>query len=210
MVTCDQGVQPLGYLLWAACGKDPGFSPASLLQNIRQTSRYSQAELDLLDFAGPLPDAVRLASRWHAMLREAQAVCDDTLPAETAGRCVRLGSEELCTASSRDLPAFLQTGRLRFHAGTIGGAWPHYPLDTSCGRRAARARHAIRLGHLFHGEPVRAVAEDAGEAVEDAIAGAPARDPRLRPPLGDGTRPAGKTPCSAPRRIHIKYLDNRC
>ena len=107
-------------------GKDPGFSPASLLQKIRRTSRYSQAELDLLDFDGRVPDAARLGSRWHAMLREARAICD-TLPAETAGTCVCLGSEELCTASSRDLPALLQEGRLRFHAGTIGGAWPHFP-----------------------------------------------------------------------------------
>lgn len=28
LILCSEQVQPLGYLAWAACGKDPGFSPA--------------------------------------------------------------------------------------------------------------------------------------------------------------------------------------
>ena len=31
-LTCTREVQPLGYLAWAACAKDPGFSPASILR----------------------------------------------------------------------------------------------------------------------------------------------------------------------------------
>ena len=31
-LTCDREVQPLGYLAWAACGKDPGWSPAAILE----------------------------------------------------------------------------------------------------------------------------------------------------------------------------------
>ena len=31
-------LQPLGYLMWAACGKDPGFSPGSLLAHARRTA----------------------------------------------------------------------------------------------------------------------------------------------------------------------------
>ena len=31
VLTTHEKLQPLGYLAWAACGKDPGFSPASLL-----------------------------------------------------------------------------------------------------------------------------------------------------------------------------------
>src|SRR5699024_9483939 len=31
VMECDRGIQPLGYLSWAACGKDPGFTPAGIL-----------------------------------------------------------------------------------------------------------------------------------------------------------------------------------
>jgi hypothetical protein len=49
-LTCDREVQPLGLLAWAACGKDPGFSPAAILEQSARSVRYSQAELDGLDF----------------------------------------------------------------------------------------------------------------------------------------------------------------
>lgn len=28
---CDEKLQPFGFLVWSACGKDPGFNPRSLL-----------------------------------------------------------------------------------------------------------------------------------------------------------------------------------
>ena len=54
-------LQPLGYLMWAACGKDPGFSPGSLLAHARRTARYSALELAQLQFEGDPPDA---AASW--------------------------------------------------------------------------------------------------------------------------------------------------
>jgi len=124
--TCHRALQPLGYLVWAACGKDPAFSPVGLLQEVRRASRYTQAELDLLDFEGSPPNATQLASEWHAMLRQADAICE-LLPADQAGTCVCLGREELCRATPADLPELLSDERLWFHAGTIGGAWPSFP-----------------------------------------------------------------------------------
>lgn len=53
VLSCDERLQPLGFLVWAACGKDPGFGPALLVREIRRASRYSQAEVDLLEFDGP-------------------------------------------------------------------------------------------------------------------------------------------------------------
>ena len=50
VLTTHDKLQPLGYLLWAACGKDPGFSPASLLAEAGRSGRYSQAELNELAF----------------------------------------------------------------------------------------------------------------------------------------------------------------
>ncbi len=40
VLNCDMKLQPLGYLVWAACGKDPGFNPRSLLA-AAQRLRYS-------------------------------------------------------------------------------------------------------------------------------------------------------------------------
>jgi hypothetical protein len=39
VIECDQRLQPLGYLAWAACGKDPGFSPAAILEHASRTAR---------------------------------------------------------------------------------------------------------------------------------------------------------------------------
>jgi hypothetical protein len=37
-----------GYLAWAACGKDPGYSPVSLLEQAARSTRYSAAEVAAL------------------------------------------------------------------------------------------------------------------------------------------------------------------
>lgn len=39
---------PLAAICWAACGKDPGFAPLSLLQMMRRFARVNPAELDKL------------------------------------------------------------------------------------------------------------------------------------------------------------------
>ena len=52
-LACDREIQPLGYLAWAACGKDPGFSPLSILEHAARSVRYSQAELSALRLRRP-------------------------------------------------------------------------------------------------------------------------------------------------------------
>ena len=44
----------LGALVWAACGKDPGFTPEFLLDYAGRHVAYTQADLDRLSFR--LPD----------------------------------------------------------------------------------------------------------------------------------------------------------
>jgi len=82
-LSCDESLQPLGYLLWAACGKDPGYNPRSLLAAARRL-HYSQVEVDTLDFAAGRPDAARLGTRWHATLAEAERIVA-CLPPKEAG-----------------------------------------------------------------------------------------------------------------------------
>ena len=122
LAACD-GIQPLGFLAWAACGKDPGFSPSSILAQASRTARYSVEEVRSLQFEGPPPDAGELARRWRGMLAEAQAVVA-ALPADESGRCVLTSDGELCRLSPAELPRALASGRIRFHAGSIRGALP--------------------------------------------------------------------------------------
>jgi hypothetical protein len=46
-----QNLLPLGALCWAVCGKDPGFSPLSLLELLRRRGRVRAEDLARLDLA---------------------------------------------------------------------------------------------------------------------------------------------------------------
>ncbi len=122
VLSCDRNVQPLGYLCWAACGKDPGYNPVSLLAEISR-AHYSQPELDMLDFSGAMPDAVVLGESWHQSLRTARAVCTQ-LPAVELGKCVISRELELYKGSADELAEDLRKQSIRFHQGLIGGSWP--------------------------------------------------------------------------------------
>lgn len=122
VVTCDERLQPLGGLVWGACGKDEGYNPSSLLAELART-HYGQVELDALDFEAPRPDAAALGIRWHAMLREARAFCEALPPAEI-GACVLDERCELFRGHEPKLRQELAAGRVRFHRGSIRGSWP--------------------------------------------------------------------------------------
>jgi hypothetical protein len=79
--------QPLGYLVWAACGKDPGFGPEAILEQAARSTRYSAVEVLALSFAGERPDPGDLSRRWHAMLERARTIVG-ALPPARVGRCV--------------------------------------------------------------------------------------------------------------------------
>lgn len=116
-------IQHLGYLAWAASGKDPGFSPASILENAGRSARYSADEVAALDFDGPVPDAAALAERWHRILAAARTIVP-LLPAGEAGRCVLNPDGGLYTGDAASLRSDLERGRVRFHRGRIRGALP--------------------------------------------------------------------------------------
>jgi hypothetical protein len=123
IVYCHERIQRLGYLVWAACGKDPGFSPQSIVEQAKRSGRYTQQEVALLSFEGPPPDARRLAGSWHAMLREAEELIS-ALPPEAAGTCVMDREGKLYSGAPAELLEQLRAGALRFHAGSIRGSFP--------------------------------------------------------------------------------------
>ncbi len=122
-IGCHQKIQNAGYLFWAACGKDPGFSPAALLGEAKRSGRYSNQEVAELLFEGPPPDAADLGRQWHAILKESESLIS-LLPAEEVGKCVLDSSGELFRGGAEPLEAALTGKVLRFHAGTIRGALP--------------------------------------------------------------------------------------
>ena len=122
-IQCHARIQRLGYLAWAASGKDPGFSPAAILEQAGRSARYSTAEIAALSFAGAPPDAASLSQAWHAMLEEARSIVAALPPAET-GKCVVGLQGNLFMGGLLELPAALESASLRFHEGSLHGAWP--------------------------------------------------------------------------------------
>lgn len=122
LLECDRSLQPLGYLAWAACGKDPGFSPALILQHAARMGRFAAEEVAELAFVSSPPDASELARHWHEALADADAIVG-ALPPEEAGTCVLLG-EDLCRLGPAALADALARGAIRFRSGSIRGAMP--------------------------------------------------------------------------------------
>jgi hypothetical protein len=116
-------IQPLGYLAWAASGKDPGFTPHAILDQAARTGRYTQDEIDALAFDGPPPTAHDLAGRWLAHLRAAREACA-LLPPGCAGQAVLTPAGTLFTGDASDLRRALDRQALLFHPGRLRGAFP--------------------------------------------------------------------------------------
>jgi len=62
---------PLSALCWAACGKDPGFSPTSLLELLRRKGRYRPEDFARLALTSR-PDIEALKRQWLAALEAAE------------------------------------------------------------------------------------------------------------------------------------------
>ncbi len=122
MLACHARLQRLGYLLWAACGKDPGYTP-DFLRAEAARQRYPQVELDALAFDGPAPDAAVLGKQWKDAVAEAGELIA-ALPAAQAGCCVLSVDGTPYAGTPDDLFRDLSANRILFHPGTIRGAWP--------------------------------------------------------------------------------------
>jgi hypothetical protein len=77
----DEHLLPLGPLVWAAVGKDPGFSPLSLLELLRRRGRLQPEELARLHLTEPV-DPRKLKTKWLAALGEAEEFVGNRPPDE--------------------------------------------------------------------------------------------------------------------------------
>jgi hypothetical protein len=112
-----QHVLELGPLVWAASGKDPGFSPRSLLELLRRRGKIRPEDLERLDMAVAL-DVQQLKQEWLTALQEAELFIGLRPPNEVG-----------CLYYSRESGDFVNPDRTGYsavpHYGRPGGVLPH-------------------------------------------------------------------------------------
>ena len=114
-------ILPLGALVWAAVGKDPGFTPFSLLDIIRRRGKYRPEDFSRLHLAQPV-DLTSLKTRWLAALSECEAFISDR-PATDLG----------CLYYSREKGSFIMptSGESAVaHYGRPGGVIPSILVES--------------------------------------------------------------------------------
>lgn len=112
---CHEHVLGLGPLVWAAVGKDPGFSPLSLLELLRRRSKVRPEDLARLHLSEPV-DLGTLKATWLAALDGAELFVRSRPPEEVG-----------CLYYAPDLQRFVDPNRNSPavpHFGRPGGVLP--------------------------------------------------------------------------------------
>jgi hypothetical protein len=109
---------PIGAVVWAAVAKDPGFSPESLIAEIRRNARYLQDDYADLSLTEPV-DAGAVARRLRAALADAEVFV----------RAMPTGKEGLLFLKDGQIaqPDPSRLGDYTEHAGRRHGHWPSSP-----------------------------------------------------------------------------------
>ena len=76
-----RGLLVFGALCWAACGKDPGFTPLSLLELLRRRGRVRAEDLARLDLVEPI-DLQALKGEWLEALASVEPFVESCSPEE--------------------------------------------------------------------------------------------------------------------------------
>lgn len=108
----------LAAIIWAACGKDEGYTPWSLLDMAKRHVRYRAEELQSEHLARPLT-LPELKERWLAAVARAEELFPQ-LPAEEVG-CLYLRSPDIPVTP---IPDRADAAKLIRHFGSVGGAMP--------------------------------------------------------------------------------------
>ena len=115
-----ENILSLGALVWAAVAKDPGFSPTSLLEQLKRRGRYQPQEIDRLVLAAPV-DLVKTKAAWRAALAKAGEFILER-PHEEAGCLYYSPCNDCFVAPSSEFP--LEKQGLVRHFGQPGGILP--------------------------------------------------------------------------------------
>ncbi len=119
----NRRILPLGPLCWAAVGKDPGFSPLSLLELLKRRGRHRTEDFSALMVVVPL-DVAGMKAEWLKMLDEADTFIRKAPPDQIG-----------CLYYSREAGTFVEpqrdavAGDIELHYGTPGGVLPRFYPD---------------------------------------------------------------------------------
>ncbi len=72
VIHTHESILPIGAQCWAACGKDPGFNPLSLLELLKRRGRFHKEDFMRLNLTQPV-NLLELKQKWLAMLQEAES-----------------------------------------------------------------------------------------------------------------------------------------
>lgn len=79
----DENFIPMGALIWAAAGKDPGLNPRMLLDLLRRKGKIHQRDMDRLQFGREI-DLSSMHQQWRCALTDAESFIESR-PSEEAG-----------------------------------------------------------------------------------------------------------------------------
>jgi hypothetical protein len=110
-------IYPLEAIVWAACGKDPGFSPLSLLKMMRRFARIDPVELHKIQ-ARDL-DPLAMKQEWIAMSDRAEENIEHLANTQIS---MPIG---VAFVDANGEPRWIgDDPTLRIHEGSIRGCWP--------------------------------------------------------------------------------------
>jgi len=113
-------ILPLGALIWAAVAKDPGFTPASLLEQLKRRGRHRPEDIARLALAAPF-DPVEAKTVWRAALSDAHEFIRQR-PHDEVG-CLYYSPIRECFAAPSPGLSLREQG-LMIHFGRPGGILP--------------------------------------------------------------------------------------
>lgn len=110
-------IYPLEAIIWAACGKDEGFSPMLLLEMMRRFARINPRQLETIQARNL--DPIELKKAWIAMSERAESEITriaDTRPETPIG---------VAFVDAVGKPGWIgQDATLRVHRPSLRGCWP--------------------------------------------------------------------------------------
>lgn len=108
----------LGALVWAACGKDEGYTPDRIISEAQRRARFHADDLNQLHLVGP-PNPVEMRQDWEAAVGQARRLAE-LLPPKELG-CLYLDKRGNAVTPNPQKPGF---ARLQRHWGTLRGVLP--------------------------------------------------------------------------------------
>jgi hypothetical protein len=115
LMQLDRTYISLGIAAWGAAAKDEGYTPLSVMQELRRNSLINPVTLGSVPLAGPA-DAVALKTQWLERFAAAEKLIA-TIPPEPI-RCLYLDRTGQPARGDVFDPTWTP------HFGSVGGAWP--------------------------------------------------------------------------------------